>query len=342
MDSNGSAEAPVRFTICWEKGRVTEVSTTSSLVNQFLDLVKMKGAYNTWVSYAHDLKLFFEVTGKSPEAITRADCVAFMKRQDAAGYSSATINRHLAAVSSLFNEIQLLDPARFCHNPVHPHRRWQASRQRSQSLYRKQPQRVPDILSQVDLRTFFHAVRTWRDRTLVLLMWMSCLRVSEAVAIRLQDLECSRRSIRIPLSKGYNTRMIFMDQLTFISLNRYLDKERQNLFPEVDHLFVAFRGKARGAPLTVNAVQKLIRYYAEQCGLSHLHAHLFRHTGITQLIQHGMPEPALRNMVGHRSVEALAPYLHLCDEFVQEEFERAQAALHPGVWIDGPMSRGAR
>lgn len=341
MDTSRSTAA-VRFTIRWERGRVTEVSTTSPLVNQFLDMVKMKGVYNTWVSYAHDLKRFFEVTAKRPEAITRADCVAFMKRHDAAGYSSATINRRLAAVSAMFNEIQLLDPAHFCHNPVHPHRRWQASRQRSQSLYRKQPQRVPDVLPQVDLRTFFRTLRTWRDRTLVLLMWMSCLRVSEAVAIRFQDLECSRRSIRIPLGKGRNTRMVFMDQLTFISLNRYLDKERRNLFPGVGHLFVAFRGKARGDPLTVNAVQKLIRYHAEQCGLSHLHAHLFRHTGITQLVQHRMSEPALRNMVGHRSVEALAPYLHLCDDFVQEEFERAQAALHPAVWIDAPISGGAQ
>ena len=133
-----------------------------------------------------------------------------------------------------------------------------------------------------------------------------------------------------------------MDQLTFAALNRYLDEERRDFFPNVDQIFVAFRGKAYGRPLSVNAVQKMLRYYAEKCGLPHVHAHLFRHTGITQLVQQGMSEPAIRDMVGHRSPESLSPYLHLCDEFVESEFEQAQAVLNPSIWLDVPVSKGKR
>lgn len=340
MRPNEAVEPVVQFIFIREKGRVSDVSTNSPVVNHFLDLVRISRAYNTWVSYAHDLKIFFEMIPKPPEAITRADCLGFMKRQDEAGCSNATLNRRLAAVSSLFNELYLLDSARFAQNPVHPRQRQRESRQRSQSLYLKQAQRVPEILSEDNLRTFFSALPSWRDRTLVLLMWISCLRVSEAVAIRFQDIECSRRSIRIPAAKGNKARMVFMEQLTFATLNRYLDKERRNLFPDVDNIFVAFRGKARGRSLTVNAVQKMIRYYTEKCGLPHVHAHLFRHTGITQLVQQGMPEPAIREMVGHRSPDSLSPYLHLCDEFVEREFELAQAALNPSIWLDLPLLGG--
>lgn len=342
MSSNTHIEPAVRFTIVREEGRVTDISTNVPTINHFLDLIKMNRAYNTWVSYAHDLNIFFKAIPKPPESITRADCLAFMKGQAEAGCSDATINRRLAAVSSLFNELHLLDPARFPQNPVHPHQRWRESRQRNQSLYLKQAQRVPDILSEDQLRTFFGVLPSWRDRTLVLLMWISCLRVSEAVAIRFHDIECSRRSIRIPVAKGSHARTVFMDQLTFAALNRYLDEERRDLFPDVDQIFVAFRGKAQGRPLTVNAVQKMIRYYAQRCGLPHLHAHLFRHTGITQLVQQGMPEPAIRDMVGHRSPDSLSPYLHLCDEFVEAEFERARAALNPSVWLDLPLPGGER
>ena len=340
MSANPSIETVVRFTIVWEKGRVTDVSTNSPLINHFLGLIKMSRAYNTWVSYAHDLSLFFPVIPKPPESITRFDCLAFMKQQDEAGRSDASINRRLAAASSLFNELHLLDPVCFPRNPVHPRECRQKYRGRSQSLYRKQAQRVPTVLSEDELRAFFSALRTWRDRTLILLMWISCLRISEAVAIRFQDIECSRRSIRIPTAKGNNPRTAFMSPLTFAALNRYLDKERGNLFPDVDHIFVAFKGKARGQPLAVNAVQKMIRYYAKKCDLFHLHAHLFRHTGITQLVQQGMLEPAIRDMVGHRSPDSLTPYLHLCDEFVQMEFERAQAALNPSVWLDMSLPGG--
>jgi site-specific recombinase XerD len=332
----------VFFAMVWEKGRVREISTNSPLVNHFLDLVKMSRAYNTWVSYAQDLKVFFKIIEKPPEAITRADCLEFMKRQDQAGCSGASINRRLAAISSLFNELCLLEPDRFSRNPVQPRQSYRESKQRGQSLYRKQAQSIPKILSEHELRTFFSTLHSWRDRTLVLLMWISCLRISEAVSIRFQDIECSRRSIHIPVAKGNHPRTVFMDALTFTALNQYLDQERKNLFPEVPQIFLSFKGIARGRPLSVNAVQKMIAYHVEQCALSGLHAHLFRHTGITQLVQQGMSEPAIRDLVGHRSPDSLTPYLHLCDPFVEAEFARAQAALNLLPWFDVAQPGGAQ
>ena len=124
-----------------------------------------------------------------------------------------------------------------------------------------------------------------------------------------------------------------MDTATFASLNRYLDNERQSLFPEIDYVFVAFKGKARGRPLSANAVQKMFRYYGERSGMPHLHPHLFRHTGITQLVQQGMPEPVVRQFVGHRSPDSLLPYLHFSDDFVAQEFAQAQAGLESATWL---------
>jgi site-specific recombinase XerD len=334
MKSSTAIKPAVCFTFARQEGQITDISTNAPLINHFLDLIRMSRAHNTWVSYAHDLKAFFEMIPKPPEAITRADCVTFMKHQDRAGCSNATINRRLAAVSSLFNELHLLDPARFSQNPVRPRQRLRDSQQRSQSLYRKRAQRVPNVLSDDDLRAFFGMLPSWRDRTLVLLMWISCLRISEVVAIQFQDIECSRRSIRVAAAKGHNTRTVFMNSVSFAALNRYLEEERGNLFPSIDHVFVAFKGKARGRPLTVNAVQKMIKYYAHKCHLPHIHAHLFRHTGITQLVQEGMAEPAVREFVGHHCPDSLAPYLHLCDEFVDTEFEQAQAGLNSSHWLD--------
>jgi len=315
------------------------VSTNSPLIDHFLRKVKLSQSEHTWINYTHDLKVFFAVLDQPLEQIDRQSCVKFMEQQDRAGFSSLTINRRLAAVSSLFTELHLLDPLRFPHNPVAPLQRTQQARRRSTSLYRRQPDRVPDVVAEDDLRAFFEALSTWRDRTLILLMWMSCLRVSEAVSIRFEDIECSHRSIRIRCGKGGLARTVYMDRYTFAALNKYLDEERRNLFPEVDEIFVAFKGVARGRPLSVNALQHSIDYYAEQCGLS-LHAHLFRHTGITQLVMQGMSEPAIRKLVGHRNAQSLEPYLHLSDRFVEAEFEKAQTVLHSSKWLSLPQEGG--
>jgi integrase len=82
---------------------------------------------------------------------------------------------------------------------------------------------------------------------LILLLWLSCLRVSEALSIRFEDIECSHRSIHIRRGKGDLERIVYMDRYTFAALNKSLDEERHDLFPEVDEIFVAFKGKARAA-----------------------------------------------------------------------------------------------
>ena len=332
--------SPVHFTFVRQHGQLTDCTTTSPEVNHFLDVIRLSRAYHTWVNYAHDLKVFFDVIPKAPMAIDRRDCLAFMKHQQQAGLSDATINRRLAALSALFHELQLLDPVGSVPNPIAPRPDGRRRPEPSQSLYRRQPQRLPDIIADEHLRSLFAALPTWRDRTLVLLMWISCLRVSEAVALRFEDIECSRRSLRIVTPKGGHPRVVFMDRFTFEALNRYLDAERGQLFPDEPSLFIALKGQARGRPLSINAVQKLLRYYARKTGLPHLHPHLFRHTGITQLVQQHMPEPAIRQLVGHHRPESLLPYLHLGDDFVATEFERAQAALNAASRFQLPSPGG--
>jgi len=342
MSADISIKPAICVTITWQNSQVVSVTTNSLRVNHFLDLMRTSRAHNTWVNYAHDLKVFFQVIPKSLENITRTDCLQFMKQQSRDGYADATINRRLATISSLFNELCLLQPDQFPINPIHPQARLRNSRNSRQSLYRKQAQRIPRVFSEDELHTFLEMLRTWRDRAIVMLMWISCLRVSEVVAIRFEDLECSRRRLHIPVSKGQQARMVFMAPLTFSILNRYLEEERQHHFPEIEHVFVAFKGDARGTPLSVNAVQKMVRYYADKCDLRDVHAHRFRHTGITQLVQQGMPEPAIRNMVGHRSPDSLTPYLHLSDEFVEKEFEKAQAALDAYLELGEGVSYGGQ
>jgi site-specific recombinase XerD len=328
-------DQPVQVVIAYEHGSMVAVSTNSPFVDHFLHTVKMCHSTCTWISYAHDLKIFFHTLQAPLHAIDRRSCVRFMEAQDRAGLSSLTINRRLAAVSSLFTELNLLDPDRFPQNPVAPLYRNRDTRRRGPSLYRRQPDRVPSLIAEKDLQAFFAQLPTWRDRTLILLMWISCLRISEAVSIRFEQVECSNRSIRISHGKGGVARMVYMDRYTFAALNTYLDEERRTLFPEVDEVFVAFKGVARGRPLSVNAFQHAIDYYAEQCGLA-LHAHLFRHTGISQLVMQGMSEPAIRQLVGHRNAQSLEPYVHLSDRFVESEFAKAQAVLQPAHWLPLP------
>jgi len=146
---------PVEITIEYAHSTMVAVSTNCPFVDHFLRKVKMCQSRNTWINYAHDLKIFFAVLNQPLAHIDRRSCLRFMEIQDQAGLSSLTINRRLAAVSSLFMELNLLDPGAFPQNPVIPVQRDQTRRKRSQSLYRKQPDRLPDVIAEEDLQAFF-------------------------------------------------------------------------------------------------------------------------------------------------------------------------------------------
>jgi site-specific recombinase XerD len=325
--------APVRVDLRWEHGRLVAVESTSADVAHFLELVRVRNPYNTWVNYACDLKVFFRLIPKLPDQVTREDCVRFMSAQGEANLAVSTINRRLATLSSLFDELLLRDPARFPENPVSPR-----MKKASKKLYKRNPRRVPDVLPEDELRALFGALPTWRDRTLLLLQWVSCLRISEVVAIRFEDVECSHKRIHIRASKNHEARTVYMNDETFTALNHYLDHERAALeragaAVDEEAIFLAFRGPTRGRQLSVNAIQKLLVYYAAKCALPHVHAHLLRHTGITQLLEAGMAEATVRALVGHKRPESLQPYTHLHDTFVEAEFRRSEAALTTERWI---------
>ena len=94
----------VQITVIREQGRIVDIVTTCPEVTHFLNMLKMSRSYHTWVNYAYDLKAFFGVIPKLPKSVYWRDCVRFIQSQQQAGLSDATINRRLAALSSLFDE----------------------------------------------------------------------------------------------------------------------------------------------------------------------------------------------------------------------------------------------
>src|ERR1700752_246466 len=51
------------------------------LVDGYLEFVGARGAVNTWLATAYDLKVFFEVVAKDPAQVTVADVFAFLVQQ---------------------------------------------------------------------------------------------------------------------------------------------------------------------------------------------------------------------------------------------------------------------
>ena len=101
-------------------------------VDDYLEFVAARGAVNTWLATAYDLKVFFEVVGKEPTEVTAPDVFAFLAQQRSprrgervvriedgeAGLAARTIARRLSSVAGLFEYLLARGDAGVARNPV--------------------------------------------------------------------------------------------------------------------------------------------------------------------------------------------------------------------------------
>ena len=66
-----------------EGGELVAVTLGAPVLDEYLEFVAARGALNSWLAMAYDLKVFFEVVGKSPAEVASADVFAFLAAQRA-------------------------------------------------------------------------------------------------------------------------------------------------------------------------------------------------------------------------------------------------------------------
>jgi len=170
-----------------------------------------------------------------------------------------------------------------------------------------------------------NSLRTERDRAMVLLMLLGGLRKSEVLGLSLEDLDFAQHTVLVREGKGGHQRVASIAPSALKSLLRYLNKER----PPSDSsmVFLALKGRRRGLPLGVAALDTVIKYHRRQAGTPEVQCHRLRHTCLTRLRQAGMSLEALQAQAGHRSIMSTKVYLHLCPKELQEEYLRLSESL---------------
>ena len=169
-----------------------------------------------------------------------------------------------------------------------------------------------------------------RDRALVELLYGAGLRVAEAVALDVRDVDLHRGDVRV-LGKGGKERIVPLPAAARDALGEYVDSRRRpGLLGEP--LFVSLRPR-RDAPrrLGVRDVRRVLARRATQAGVvDRVHPHRLRHSYATHLLDMGADLREIQELLGHASLSTTEKYTAVSSERLVEVYDRAHPRAHGG------------
>lgn len=149
----------------------------------------------------------------------------------------------------------------------------------------------------------------WTDRrnyALLVLLWRTGLRISEALALRPCDVDLERGAIRVLQGKGGRARTVGIDGVGLKALREWIDEHASMGYSGGG---VLFRTKS-GLPLSQGYLRRKLPELARAAGIhKRVHAHGLRHTHASELRAEGVDIAIIKRQLGHRSLLTTIEYL---------------------------------
>ena len=182
----------------------------------------------------------------------------------------------------------------------------------------KKERRLPQLLSEGDLKRFFQVIQDCGDvqhEIMLKLLFYTAIRVSELVRIRVADIDVDGCRIFIDQGKGSKDRYIL-----FPASFRLVLKSHLRASPHNRYLFET----RHSGPFTPRRVQQIVQAYRRRAGLDQrVHPHLFRHQMLSHLTAQGLSDAQIQLISGHESKRSLEVYQHLSLEQVEGAYQAA-------------------
>ncbi len=193
--------------------------------------------------------------------------------------------------------------------------------------------RLPKVLSRDEVNLLLATPRgtshaALRDRALLETMYACGLRASEAIGLRMGDLDLEA-GILVARGKGAKERIVPIGSAAVRTLALYLEQARPKLVALRDESCVFVN--LRGGGLSRQGLYKIVQQHAQAAGLEHrMSPHTLRHTFATHLLAGGCDLRSLQEMLGHADIATTQVYTHLSAERLRDVYfdahPRAQVA----------------
>ena len=277
------------------------MSSIDQRLEKFDDYLLLKNfSYQTRTSYLRTLREFDKfrrengIRGRYGQLQAKSYLVDRIK----AGKSWSTINGDYSALRKYFREVADLS--------------WSLKKVPRP----RKEDRLPEILSKEDVQKIIEHALNYKHQVFLTFVYTTGLRLSEALNVKIDDIDGNRKQIRVSKGKGSKDRYITVPESLLLILRNYWRRYHPQEY--------LFNGKRSGSRFSNRAAQWSMIRAKERAKMTKPGSiHTLRHCYATHHIEAGTDLVYLQEQLGHKHLRTTARYVHLCME------ERVRQINHP-------------
>lgn len=167
---------------------------------------------------------------------------------------------------------------------------------------------LPPVLSQQEVQKLIEHGAIFKHQVFMALLYSTGLRLSEALNLRVEDIDGQRLQIRVVKGKGSKDRYVAIPSCMLDLLRTYYRMYRPHKY--------LFNGKRQGQRWANRSAQWSVKTARAAAGVEReVSPHVFRHCYATHHLESGTNLVFLKEQMGHKHLKTTGRYISLCKSY---------------------------
>jgi len=241
-------------------------------------------------SYLYGLREYFVFKGSNLTEFDQENIKDFLLACEQKQISPQSRNLFLSAIKFYYRDVT--------RNP-----------QKIEIQSAKRPKSLPVVLSRNEIGKILESLKNAKHKLLISLAYGAGLRVSEVIALKVQDLDYEELTVHIRQAKGQKDRISVMPKSLVDDLKNLVAGKAIN-----DFVFAS----ERGGKLTTRTAQKVFENALQNSGAKKdATFHSLRHSFATHLLENGTDVRYVQELLGHQNIRTTQRYTQVTNPMLK-------------------------
>lgn len=260
----------------------------SELIDNYYKLIHIKNySLRTEKSYMYHLNLFLDYV-KSVK-VTNVDSKVlltyFNHLKEDKNFSYSSMKQALAAIRFLYLDV-LKKEVDFDF-----------------IIKMKKPSNLPNVLTMVEVKKIIENILNLKHKTIISTIYSCGLRISEAINLKINNIDSSSMTVKIVNAKGKNDRYVMLSEKLLELLRGYFKEYKPKKY--------LFEGQ-NGGKYSARSIQAVFNRAVKAAGINKkVTVHTLRHSFASHLLDKGTDIRFIQELLGHRHLSTTQIYTHI-------------------------------